>query len=132
MKTLKIMSILFIAFLIQDCEDPGKKQDFNFELKNALNEDIFIHSEINSLVINSNFFPLKPNFFALTGQSYKQGIFIKNFENGNKLWILIFKKSTLDTRTWQEIKDQGLYDKRYSFTLEELKAINFQIIYDGN
>ena len=133
MKTLKIISIVFIAFLLQAC--PGEQEkdpDNNLVLYNNSNEEIIIYYIMSSNTTNLiDFFP-SPNGIVKKGDKKTISIDYNSFDNNRKFWVTVVKKSTLDAHTWQEIKDQGLYDKRYSFTLEELKAINFQIIYDGN
>lgn len=59
--------------------------------------------------------------------------FTQQFKKGDgKIWILIYKKSTNENHSWEEIQKQNLYDKRYSFTLDESKAINWKLVYDGN
>ncbi len=44
----------------------------------------------------------------------------------------IFKESTLKRYTKEEIVEQNIYDKKYEFTIQQLKAIDFKIIYTGN
>lgn len=52
------------------------------------------------------------------------------FNNNRKLNILIYKESTLNQYSWQEIQEQNIFDKRYVLTLEELKAMNYTIVYE--
>lgn len=72
-----------------------------------------------------------PNTKIIQNSSYKEAFRNVFFDGGKKLWILVYKQSTLDAHTWQEIKDQGLYDKRYDLTLDQLKAMNYEIVYTG-
>lgn len=62
--------------------------------------------------------------------SYYESAFKVDYNK--KLWILIYKQSTIDNHSWEEIQEQNLYDKRYSFTLDELNAMNWELVYNGN
>ena len=112
--------------------EKDKSPDNFFTLKNTFGENIYIYYDFFDSEIKPNRYAVSPTIIINKDNFYIESFRNDFFNNNKKLWILVFKKSTLDAHTWQEIKDQGLYDKRYSFTLEELKAINFQIIYDGN
>ena len=46
--------------------------------------------------------------------------------------VTVMCRITIDNYSWEEIQEQNLYDKRYSFTLDELNAINWELVYDGN
>lgn len=77
----------------------------------------------------SNLIPilkLEPN------QKCVDNVFKEAFDSNRKLWILIYKQSTIEAHTWQENKDKNLYDKRYELTLDQLSALNFKVVYDGN
>lgn len=45
--------------------------------------------------------------------------------------LLIWKQSTLDKYSKEEILWKNIYDKRYRYTKSELKKINLTIVYDG-
>ncbi|MFB9079292.1 hypothetical protein ACFFLS_01750 [Flavobacterium procerum] len=75
---------------------------------------------------------MKPYHKLNSGDKATISIYFDSLNGDYKLWILIYKKATFDTHTWEEIKEQGLYDKRYEFTLEQLKSMNYELIYDGN
>ena len=133
MKSIKIIIISILAFFLQGC--PGEPEPAivnQFDLINSSSEDIYIYSRNSSDAVLVGLGAEQPKTPTQKGEKWSYPLSERLFNDGSKLWILVFKKSTLETKTWQEIKDQGLYDKRYSFTLEELKAINFQITYDGN
>lgn len=90
---------------------------------------------VSENVINFNDF--SENFvreIKISAKSERKYSYYGNQFKGNynkKIWILIYKQSTLDNHTWEEIQDQNLYDKRYSFTLDELNAMNWEVVYDG-
>lgn len=45
--------------------------------------------------------------------------------------FLIFKQSTLDKYTKEELIEKNIFDKRYVLTYEELEKMNFKIVYTG-
>ena len=49
-----------------------------------------------------------------------------------KYQIIIFKKSTLDKYTKEELIENNIFDKIYSFTNEELEAIDYKVTYTGD
>ena len=52
-------------------------------------------------------------------------------KGANHLEIFIYRASTLEANDWETIRDDGLYDARFDLTLEELEAMNFEVVYDG-
>ena len=51
--------------------------------------------------------------------------------NKKRLHVLIFKKTTLDSHSNQELIDKNLYDKKYDLTPDDVRNIDCHIIYDG-
>lgn len=47
------------------------------------------------------------------------------------LGILIFKKSTMNKYTKKELVEKNIYDKQYTLFYEDLKKMDFRIIYTG-
>jgi hypothetical protein len=133
MKTLKILLLSIICFSLQGCPGEGEEDipDNFFNIQNNFNEDIYVYYEILDSELLPNRYPVAPSVKITQSAKYKEAYKNNFFDGGKKLWILIYKKSTLDTKTWQEIKDQGLYDKRYDLTLDQLKALNYEIVYTG-
>ena len=134
MKTLKILTLLIICFFLQGCPEPDDPYINSFKLTNFSGEDIYIESRNRNQndPIEPNNFPDQPSRVTKKGAKWTFALTERPFQDGVKCWILIFKKSTLENNTWQQIRDNNLYDKRYSFNLEEMKAVNYQITYDGN
>jgi hypothetical protein len=130
MKTLKILLLSIICFSLQGC--PGeieKEPDISFKIQNSSTMDIYFtvsHNNGNILIRQ----PEERDRILINGVK-NEVTFNSFFQEGRLLTIFIYKKSTLDSKTWQEIKDQGLYDKRYDLTLEQLKALNYEIVYTG-
>lgn len=53
-------------------------------------------------------------------------------ENNDKLYYLIFDEQVLLNNTWEDIVENDMVLKRFSFTLKEMQDANWTIIYDGN
>ena len=139
MKYFKFLMLFITMGMLQGCP----KVDDDDILVGTINifnnsEDIIYcgcpfvsENEINSEDLDENLvreikiFPKSQRIY-----SYYKRQFDKNYNR--KIWILIFKQSTLDNHTWEEIQEQNLYDKRYSFTLDELNAMNWELVYNGN
>lgn len=121
-----------VCLFLQGCPEPEPPIVNRFDLTNSSNKDIYIYSRNSSDAV-----ALSPGTEQLStttkkGEKWSFPLTKRPFNEGVKLWILVFKKSTLENNTWQHIRDNNLYDKRYSFNLEEMKAVNYQITYDGN
>lgn len=132
MKTLKILLLSIICFFLQGCPEPEPAIVNRFDLTNSSTEDIYVYSRNSSNIVGLDYFPDPPSTITQKGEKWSFPLTERPFQDGVKLWILVFKKSTLENNTWQQIRDNNLYDKRYSFNLEEMKAVNYQVIYDGN
>jgi hypothetical protein len=133
MKTLKILLLSIICFSLQGC--PGEsddKPDTTISIVNNFSEKIYVFTRNSPSEVTSSMSNEIPILNLAQNQKHIDNVFYSAFDSNSKLWILIYKQSTLENNTWQEIKDQGLYDKRYDLTLEQLKALNYEIVYDGN
>lgn len=56
---------------------------------------------------------------------------LEKADNKMKYQIIIFKQSTLDKYTKEELVENDIFDKRYVLTYEELEAMGFKIVYTG-
>lgn len=45
--------------------------------------------------------------------------------------FIVFNDDTMNKFSDQELADKNIYDKFYSYSYEQLKAMNFKIVYDG-
>ncbi|MEI8202151.1 MAG: hypothetical protein WCH34_04015 [Bacteroidota bacterium] len=52
--------------------------------------------------------------------------------DGYKCRVLIFSIDTIEKYGWEEVTKKSNFVKRYLLNLEDIKNINWQIIYDGN
>ena len=106
--------------------------DFNFYIVNNGNETIKFYFKFSNKELTSKDFNSPPYVKILPNSKFKEGAADEFFKNNNKLWVLIFKESTLEKHTWQDIQNNNIFDKRFSLSLEEIKALNFEVIYDGS
>ena len=131
MKYFKFLVLFVVAGIFQGCPLEGDSEIVaNLTIINNSDEMIVIlikHS--NNEVIPSDFrwFEIKDDPIPVDG---KFSFTILDDMN-QKLWFLFYKQSTLNNHTWEEIQENNIYDARYSFTLEELRAMNWELVYDG-
>lgn len=134
------MKLLFRLFLISTyfiltsttCDDI---EEIDVFMTNDSDETIYVISwafDDNHLMIPAEVFPvaktiIKSNERRLVGGGPKEF-----FETGTAIQLLVYKESTLEKYTEQEIKKYDIYDKRFFLTLEDLEACDFHIYYsDG-
>ena len=135
MRYFKFLFLFVCTILLQACPTPNDEVlAGKLSLKNNSSEDFYYYEDFSINMLNStdiNFNRLEAQ--RLTVNNVKEvNIYQYHFEKNQKLYLFIFKQSTIDNHSWEEIQEQNLYDKRYSFTLDELNAINWELVYDGN
>lgn len=135
MNYLKFLVLFLTMGMLQGCPTPDDEiLAGKLLIKNRCNEDFYYYEDFSINIVNStdiNFNRLKAQH--LTVDNVKEvNLYQYHFEKNQRLYLFIFKQSTLDNHSWEEIQDQNLYDKRYSFTLDELNSMNWEIVYDGN
>lgn len=69
-------------------------------------------------------------------EKYTRHVLIKNYDgliydNGRHLQYLLWKQSTLEKFTLDEIVLKNIYDKRYKFSEADLRANNAKVVYTG-
>ncbi len=135
MKYFKFLLLFITMGLLQACPTPDDEIIVGqIMLKNNIEESIYFYEDISDHELFSNnisqYRLTKQKILSRETKNIK--VYEYYFENNKKLYVFIYKQSTLDNYTWEEIQEQNLYDKRYSFTLDELKAMNWELVYDGN
>lgn len=133
MKYFKFLLLFIIAGALQGC--PGEDDGIvigKLKLKNISEETIYLFEFIANYEVGIeevNYSTLK-DLKIDNGQEIEYPFYEGNFNNGKKFYLFIFEQSILDDYTWEEIQELELY-ARYSFTLEELQAMNWELVYDG-
>ncbi len=132
MKPIKYLLSILIVLCFQGC--PGRyseEPDMQFTIKNKSNEDIYFYANCEDSIINIKDLSKGYLIFLEKNNDYKIDFWIKLFQPNRKLNIFFLKKTILDAYSWQEIQEKNIFDRQYVLTLEELKSMNYEIIYDG-
>ncbi|WP_396145248.1 hypothetical protein [Flavobacterium sp.] len=134
MKIFKLFLIAIFSLSLAGCPtDSSEDNPENYiKVTNSSSEDIFIHITMNNEVVNADYFNEKPTKLIMVNQTFSNGLSDYFFNDNKKLWILLYKKSTIDNNTWTQIQDNNLFDKRYELTLGEVETFNYNIVYNGN
>lgn len=135
MKYFKFLVLFITTGMLQGC--PSVDHDgviiANFRLINELDESIFIYEFItkHDMQIDEVNYSTLRQIKVNTNQEKKFYIFEGQMDNNEKFNFFIFKESIVDDYSWEQIQEQQLY-KKYAFTFDELKAMNWELVYNGN
>lgn len=134
MKIFKLFLIAIFSISLTGCpaDSSGDNPENYLKVTNSSSEDIFIHITMSNEVVNTKYFNEKPTQLIMVDQIFTNGFSDYFFNDNKKLWILLYKKSTIDNNTWTQIQDNNLFDKRYELTLGEVETFNYNIVYNGN
>lgn len=131
--------MLCVSFFLQACpiQDDGDIQIGLMNLENHYEETIYYCMNYSVLErgVDETCFKYVVTLLEYPIHSKENEIFkiYKGmFTDNRKIQLLIFKQSTLDEHSWEEIQERNLFDKRYSLTVEDLKELNWTITYDGD
>lgn len=140
--------IIAILFLNIACHTPTDTNNCHYSVKFKNNTDkvLFIDSSSDTILQSymdpreyyedTNVLPHAGNNNIKMGSIY----FIRNgrpmciedlYKPNEKLYVFVYDSIALGNKDWNEIKKNYLITKRYDFTIEELRKMNFTIEYDG-
>ena len=71
---------------------------------------------------------LRPNHTENSTKIRQSDFLNKNY----KYLIFIWKASTIERYSWQELSQNNIYDRKYVLSLRDIRDMNWQIVYDGN
>ena len=85
-------------------------------------------------LLSGNYFRIPPGgiYSDKYGRERGHGYIEYFWENNNQLYYTFYEEEVLLNNSWNHIRENNLFSKRYSFTLEEMYAANWVIIYDEN
>ncbi len=131
MKIIKYFLLMSVVLCLQSCpEEYSEEPNIYVNFENKSGAKIYVVYSMTENTISSDEFIIPPTEYILNDGSLKipahTDFFIKR-----KLGVLIYKEQTLADYTWDEIRSNNIFDKQYVLTLEELKAINYTIVYEG-
>ncbi|MRJ08844.1 hypothetical protein EDL98_02865 [Ornithobacterium rhinotracheale] len=135
LKKVKYLFVIFVVLINIQCQD-----DFvaEFHVYNNTDEKIFINIRTSDKSLEVvDFYPsvfILPN--SNLPETSSSGDILKNdpiyYDKNEKLYFFVLKESTMEKYGWDEIKKKNIYDAKFSYTFDELKAQDFKIIYNGN
>ena len=135
MKYFKFLILFITMGLLQAC--PTSDDEIlagKLLIKNSSNEPFYYYEDFSINILNTtdiNFNRLKAQQL-IVDNAKEINIYHYHFEKNESLYIFLFKESTINDHSLEEIQEQNLYDKRYCFTLDELNAMNWELVYNGN
>lgn len=124
MKTIRILFLLLICLTFYGCPDTDEV-DAEITIINSSDIEIYWWSRGKEaeLIWKPN-----ENFLIEKDSSTKLGY----INNGSKLYIWLFDREVIDNTPWEEVVENEMYLIRYELTLDELKAMNWELVYYGN
>ncbi|KAA5531799.1 hypothetical protein [Paenimyroides baculatum] len=129
MKKILFLFSIMLTFCCMTCDN----EEYVGELiiKNDFNEPIYYYEKFSKGEVSLDDVSKESFDYQIlaSGEEKKSLLNDYLFNDNAKVYVYFFKKSVMENYSWQQIKDDKLYD-RYSYTLEELKAIQWQITYN--
>ena len=124
MKYFKFLTLFVIVAMLQGCPNTDDVDSIIY-IKNNSQNDIYFweRGKDPELLWKPN-----ENFLIEKDSSTKLGY----INNGSKLYIWLFDREVIDNTPWEEVVENEMYLIRYELTLDELNAMNWQLVYDGN
>lgn len=130
---LHVLLLAVLGFMNQSCDDPYIGQNIMFE--NRSDENIYVGIKAWDTITPQIMFDYEsmpipiPKLIIFR----KETIYCYTLSGrSDSMHILVYKQSTLDKYTTDELIEQNIYDKRYDLTSKDLKAMNFTIVYTGD
>lgn len=135
-KNILSKTILFISYLLimNSCEiDPW---DFKLKITNSSDKAVYFYNSFSfpdtAILFEAN--PIKsPEFFKInpgdTESDRVRGTWEGKFESMDTLMIFIFDEETLQTVSWDTIRENYMILKRYDLSMEDLQEKDWTITY---
>ncbi|WCM40834.1 hypothetical protein MG290_07555 [Flavobacterium sp. CBA20B-1] len=123
MKLLKYVFSISILFLLYGCPDID---DVDAEITIINNSEGEIYWWARGKVAELEWQP-NENFFIERNSSAKLGY----INDGSRLYIWLFDREVIDNTPWEEVVENERYLIRYDLTIQDLEAMNWEIIYTG-
>lgn len=135
MKYFKFLIFFLTMGMLQGCPkvDDDEILAGKLLIRNSSNEAFYYYEDFSINMLNSsdiNFNRLKEQLLIVDNVK-EINIYQYHFEKNERLYLFIFKESIVNDYSWGQIQEQHLY-KKYAFTLNELNAMNWEVVYDGN
>ncbi|MGM0635682.1 MAG: hypothetical protein ACQESK_06420 [Bacteroidota bacterium] len=135
MKTIKILSLFMLCFLLQACPNLlDDSPDFYVTIINNSDEKIYwvsgVFDNIEDIPENSlaDRNPFVTEWFIEINDSQRLDFL---FTSATIYSFMIYKESTFEENDWENIRDEGLFDARYDLTDDELAEMDYTIEFTG-
>ena len=132
-KIFKIILVFVGLFIFQNCSHHIDDKPLDIYLDNTSNEDIrfifyFVQFEQKEIPMHYTSFLLKKHKVNISNGAIRTF----DFKRNTYITIKIWKQSTIKRFSWEEIQQNHICDKKYHLTLDDIRNMNYTIIYDGN
>ena len=134
MKYFKILILFTVVGFLQACPtDDDEILAGILVIMNDSNESVYCYEDfsVNEITVSDINYERLNNQVLAANNSTNIKIYQSLFEKNEVVRIFFYKQCTLDNYSWDEIQEHNIFDARYSFTLEELQAMNWELVYDG-
>lgn len=132
MKLIKYFLLMSVMLFLHGCpERYSDEPNIYLNFVNKSGTKIHIVYSMTDNTISSCEFISPPTESIANDATLKLPSHTDFFIDKRKLGILLYEDETLKNYTWSDICNKNIFDKQYLLTLEELKAKNYTIIYDG-
>lgn len=131
MKNLKFILLILLAIILNGCQenDDYFKEDI-LKIYNNSDKDVYFRGKGDTIQYN---YP--PNeSFLITAHNYfeETSTYNEALANGKKIYFWIYDREIVDQVPWEEVKKNNMYLVRCEFTLQDLKNMNWEVVYEGN
>ena len=139
MKTIHIFTILCLFSTLTmstTCEDNTDIEVSFVTIENRADETIYICSdfcEYGEILTPYGVFELFPSSLHKVekGGNIQEATFPEFLDSLHTFQLIIFKQSTMDKYSKEELVEKNIFDKRYVLSLNHLTSMGFRIIYNG-
>jgi hypothetical protein len=129
MRIIKIIFLSVVCLIFYGCPSIDDVDSTIYIKNNSQNDIYFWERGKNPELL------WKPNeTFLIPSQStyILKGNYLGAHSDGSKFYIWLFDREVINNTPWEEVVENERYLIRYELTLQKIKALNWEVIYDGN
>ena len=140
MKTINIFTILCFFSILTTAMTCGDDFDESCDIiiANKSGDNIYIQSfvfddttTLTPMHVFERFEPGYPYKIENNGVFHDHPVIDALRQSGMKYQLIIFKQSTMDKHSKEELVEKNIFDKRYILTWKDLQSMRFNITYTG-
>lgn len=128
---LRLLVLVSVTSLLtaMSCEDEIRY----LSIYNSSDEDIYFKMGYADVALTPADFQRPPKHSEMIEYEDLRRLELPNSNNPELFHtLLIFKRSTIENHSWQEIQQQNLYDARYELAVDDVYHETHPLIYTGN